>query len=232
MKNLNSENNRSASVNPKEILELIECGESSTLEFKRKVSSVHKIAKEITALANTMGGYLLIGVDDDGTIYGIDSEKSETDLVLTACEFHIFPHVMPEIEVVSIKGKDILVIYIHESNSKPHKVFEEDVKESALRAYIRVGEKSVIASREMTRILAGTSLDAKPLTLSIGNNEKRLFAYLEKHEKATVKDFAGLTNISLRRAERLLVRLVRAGVLQIHVDSSSDYFTLVEKINY
>jgi len=42
-----------------------------------------------------------------------------------------------------------------------------------------------------------------------------------------VKDFARLVNISKRRAERILVQLVRAGVLQIHIDSEEDYFTYI-----
>lgn len=220
-------------MKPRELRDLIAEGESSTLEFKRKISSPKKIAKEITAFANTIGGYLLIGVDDDGTIYGIESEKSDIDLVEQACNFCIIPPVQPIIEVVNIYDLDVLVVYIPESISKPHKLEDEDINhESALRAYIRVGEKSVIASKEMTRVLAGSSPDAKPVTISIGDKERRLFDYIEKNERATVKDFSRLCNISIRRAERLMVRLVRAGVLQIHVDSAHDYFTLIEKPTY
>ena len=78
-------------MNRKQLIELISQGESSTLEFKRKISSFHKIAKEISAFANTIGGYLLIGVDDDGSIVGVESEKSTVDEIKTACEFYLFP---------------------------------------------------------------------------------------------------------------------------------------------
>ncbi len=84
----------------------------------------------------------------------------------------------------------------------------------------------------MTRVLAGRNEESKPITLSIGDKEKRLFDFMEKNERATVKDFSRLVNISIRRAERLLVRLVRAGVLQIHIDTANDYFTLVQRIKY
>ena len=63
----------------KEINELIAGGESTIVEFKRKISKPEKIAKEMVAFANTKGGYLIVGVDDNGTIYGIDSEKYEFD---------------------------------------------------------------------------------------------------------------------------------------------------------
>lgn len=211
----------------KELLELIAKGESSMLEFKRKSTEPVKIAKEIAAMANTNGGYLLIGVDDNGKIYGIESEKSEIDFIERTCGFYIIPPIMPNIEIVNIFDKDILVLKIEPSKVKPHRIVLEnpETKKDIYRAYIRVGEKSVEASREMTRLLKSIS-DEKPLILSIGDKEKRLFEFLEKNERATVKDFAKIVNISDRRAERIMIRLVRAGVLQIHNDTNHDYFTL------
>jgi len=218
-------------MNRKQLIELISHGESSTLEFKRKISSFHKIAKEISAFANTIGGYLLIGVDDDGSIVGVESEKSTVDEIKTACEFYLSPSLVPDIDIISIYKQEIIVVYIFESSHKPHAILEDpDNKNSEKKVYIRVGEKSIAASREMSRVLSGMSPDAKPLTLSIGDKERRLFNFLEHNERATVGDFARLVNISNRRAERLLVRLVRAGVIQIHVDSAHDFFTLVEKV--
>jgi len=217
-----------APMHPKKLLELIAEGESSTLEFKRKSTTPFKLAKEISALANTRGGTLLIGVDDDGTIYGIESEKTEIEAVEIACGFHIDPPVKTAMEVIHINGKEILFVKIDEGLNKPYKLMIEntDTKQIHHRAYIRIGEKSVEASREMYRLLKNSS-SGKPLKISIGENEKRLFSYLEKKEKATVKDFSRLVNISERRAERLMIKLVQAGVLQIHNDSTRDYFTLV-----
>jgi predicted HTH transcriptional regulator len=210
-----------------ELIEIIEQGECSTIEFKRKIASPQKIAKEISAFANTKGGYLLIGIDDDQSIVGIHSEKDDVDNILFACGFFLDPPLKPRISIVNLYNREIIVAYIAESQNKPHKfVKDPDAKHPEKRAYIRVGEKSVMASREMSRVLASTTND-KPLRMIVGDMEKRLFIYLDKHERATVKDFAKLVNISKRRAERLMVRLVRAGVLQIHADSSSDYFTLV-----
>ncbi len=210
-----------------ELIEIIEQGECSTVEFKRKIASPQKIAKEISAFANTKGGYLLIGVDDDRSIIGVHSEKDDVDNILFACEFFLDPPLIPKITIMNLYNREIIVAYINESQTKPHKLVKDpDAKQPEKRAYIRVGEKSVMASREMSRVLASTT-DDKPLRMIVGDMEKRLFIYLEKHERATVKDFARLVNISKRRAERLMVRLVRAGVLQIHSDSSSDYFTLV-----
>lgn len=214
----------------KELLDLISKGESSTLEFKRKISSLEKIAKEIVAFSNTIGGYLLIGVDDDGYVIGVPSEKTIQEQLETACEFFINPPVKAHIEFVELYGEDVVVCYINESKHKPHTILNPNDENKKPLVYIRVGEKSLVASGEMKRVLATTNPDSKPLRIVIGDKEKRLFRYLEQNERATVKDFAHLVNISNRRAERLMVRLVKAGVLQIHVDTAHDYFTLVDKI--
>lgn len=213
-------------MNNKKILEIINSGESTTVEFKRKATTAAKLAKEIAAMANTSGGYLFIGVDDNGFIYGIDSEKSESDIVEKACGFFIEPPIEADILVANIQNKDILILKINESSTKPHKaLIDEQNSKKEYKVYIRLGEKSVEASSEMSRLMRQRT-ENKPLKLSIGENEKRLFNYLEKHEKITVKDFASLTNISNRRAERLLIRLVRVGAISIHNDSNHDYFTL------
>ena len=51
-----------------ELNQLASLGEGPSLEFKRKVPRPERIAKEVIAFANTRGGRLLLGVDDDGTI--------------------------------------------------------------------------------------------------------------------------------------------------------------------
>jgi predicted HTH transcriptional regulator len=66
------------------------------------------------------------------------------------------------------------------------------------------------------------------MTLHIGDREKRLFAFLEEHHRITVKEFANLVNISLRRSSQILVRLVRAEVLNICTNTTDEYFTLAE----
>jgi ATP-dependent DNA helicase RecG len=55
------------------IEELLRRGEGKTLEFKRDLSSPRNILKTLTAFANTAGGVLLIGVDDETrAVFGID----------------------------------------------------------------------------------------------------------------------------------------------------------------
>lgn len=219
-------------MNAKKLRAIIELGETDTVEFKRKFSGFEKIAKEMIALANTRGGLLLVGVDDDGTIIGVDSEKSEIDLLTSSAEFYSDPPIEHDIEVVEIDNVDVIVVRIPESRTKPHQLVPSQSESNGAidprdsRVYIRQGEKSVAASREVARVLAAEQPDAPPLVLEIGNIERTLFDHLEKNERITLREFRHLVNISERRASRSLVRLVRAGLIRLFTNEGEDYYTL------
>jgi predicted HTH transcriptional regulator len=209
-----------------ELKALISEGENFKIEFKRQFSSVEKIAKELIAFANTKGGMILFGVDDDGTIYGVESEKSEADLIYEAAHDYCEPPIEPIVQVIELNKKDIVVAIVEESRIKPHRL--QDYKRTTTRdakVYIRVNDKSVIASREVVKILESEGSNSEPLSIIIGENERRLFKYLEENERVTVREFAKLVNISDRRAGRILVNLVRAGVIRIHTEEKFEYFT-------
>lgn len=214
----------------KDVNRLIEEGEGFEIEFKRKVTTPEKISRTLIAFANTKGGHILFGVDDDGSIVGIESEKSEVELIEQAGTVYCVPEVHPILDIVPFDGRDVIVAYVEESSDKPH-YFTGNVNGDAqngeeTRVYIRVNDKTVMASKEVVRILRGERSDAKPMKIEIGENEKRLFKYLEEHERITTQEFSKLVNISERRASRILVSLVRASVIRIHTLEKRDFFTL------
>ncbi|MDH7515676.1 MAG: ATP-binding protein [Bacteroidota bacterium] len=208
-----------------EFTAILEAGEGISVEFKRKVTSPEKIAREIVALANTTGGILLFGVDDDRTVIGVRSEKEEMDYIRQAAEECSDPPVPYRTTIFNVQGRDVICMEIPESTRKPHYAVEPETGER--KAFIRVGENSVQASREMVKIMEYRSGSAGPVRIMIGEAERRLFSYLETHDRITVKEYSELINVSKRRASRLLIRLVRAGVLAIHTMEKSDFFTLM-----
>jgi len=209
-----------------ELYNLIEDGENSTVEFKRKFSSPEKIAKEMIAFANSKGGKILFGVDDDRTIVGVESEKGEMELIDTAARFYCEPEVIYEYEIISIKKKDVVVVHIPESKNKPHRVISDD-NEDEYKVYIRYNDKSVHASRETISILKGSNPKSHPVKINFGEIEKSLMKYLGENEKITVKGFKKLANISERRASRILVALVRAQIIRHHRVDNNEFFTMV-----
>jgi len=217
---------RPPAMNYKDIQVLLEEGEGFEVEFKRKVSTPVKVARTLIAFANTKGGTILFGVDDDRTVVGVGSEKEEIEMIRTAGGIHCEPPIEPDIEVVSYKGKDVIAVMVSESDAKPHALtLESDDAPEGTNVFIRVNDKTVEASKEVVRILEAESPDAPPLRIAIGDSERRLFDHLDAHERITVQGYADLVNISHRRASRSLIQLVRAGVLRIHTHEKEDYFT-------
>ncbi|MBF8247933.1 MAG: putative transcriptional regulator [Bacteroidetes bacterium] len=213
-------------MNYRDLQDLVEEGEGFQLEFKRKVSSPEKTARTLIGFANTKGGTILFGVDDDHSVVGVESEKSEVEMIKAAGSVLCEPPIDPDIEIVSYKSKDVIVVRVAESGEKPHAFIGEiGLKDYEERVFIRVNDKTVVASKEVVRILRSETPDAPPLRITIGEPERRLFDYLEDHERITVREFGKLVNVSNRRASRTLTQLVRAGVLRIHTHEKEDYFT-------
>jgi predicted HTH transcriptional regulator len=214
----------------KDVTRIIEEGEGFEVEFKRKVTTPEKIARALIAFANTKGGHILFGVDDDGTVVGVESEKSEVDLIHQAASEFCFPGIEPAIDIVAFDDEDVIVVYVEESSDKPH-YFTGNSNggtqgEDETKVFIRVNDKTIMASKEVVKILRDGRSDAPPMHYEIGENEKRLFRHLDEHERITAREFSNLVNISEQRASRILVSLVRAGVVRIHTLEKSDYFTL------
>ena len=210
-----------------ELNEMIENGENDKVEFKRKFSSPEKIAKEMIAFANSKGGKILFGIDDDKTIIGVESEKGELELISTAAKFYCEPEIEFTTEIMLIKNKDVVVVNIEESNMKPHRLITDEQVENEIKVYIRLNDKSIMASKETIKILKNSNDNSPPLQIFIGDIEKALFDFLNANEKITVKGFKRLVNISERRASRTLVNLVQAKVIRHHYFGNEDYFTLV-----
>ena len=212
----------------RELIDLIEEGENIQCEFKRKFSTPEKIAREMIAFANTKGGYILFGIDDDKSIVGVESEKETTELVKDAANNYCEPKLDFDVEFKEVKGKEIVIVSIPESNKKPHRVqdYQNTLDINTAVVTIRVNDKSVQASKEMIRILRSQTTEMALTKYVIGPNEKAAFEYLSKNEKISVKELSNLVNISERRASRTLVKMVRANLLMIHTkDNGEEFFT-------
>ena len=214
-----------------DLKELIEEGENAHCEFKRKFSSHEKIAREMIAFANTKGGYLLIGVDDNKEIVGVESEKSESELVKDVAQNFCEPPLDFSIDYIDMNGKEVVIVEVPESKKKPHRLqdYKNEFDINKAIVTIRVKDKSVQASKEMVRILRAQTNNLQLKNYSPGPEEKFVFDYLANNEFITVKELSKAINISERRASRTLVKLVRANLLMIHIkDNGEEYFTGVE----
>ena len=230
-----------------DIRRLVEQGEGEMIEFKRKVAHPDKIVREIVAFANTSGGNLLIGVDDDGSIPGIKFAEEEIFALEQAIQRWCRPQLVYNHQTIPITQKRSVVHYfIHESDRKPHLVLSGALsssdhtvqvksknqpapKTTARKsqrkgiAYVRYQDQSLQASTEMWQILKQGRRD-RDIRFTYGDKEKLLMQHLEQHRKITLREFCAAARLPRRVASRTLVRLVLANVLSIIPKEKEDVF--------
>ena len=210
----------------KRLKKMIHRGEGERLDFKQTVSDPCKIAKTITSFANTRGGTLLIGVRDNKTIRGVDPEE-EKYVLETAATFHCDPAV-PLIyrEVEDHEAEAIILeVTIAESRQKPHYAID---RHDQRHVYIRQHDRSLPASKLMIDMMRQGKLPVglgERVVQHLGHNEKKLFAFLEKHQRVTLKQFMQIVNISKRRAARTLHELTLRGMVRLHDHEKEPYYT-------
>lgn len=150
-----------------ELLEIIANGENSGVEFKRDDVRPEQLAKEIVALANFQGGKVILGVEDDGTITGIQRENLEEWVMDTVFGRYVHPMILPFYEEIQVDDEyRIAVITITQGTAKPYVVRHKDREE----IYVRVGSTSRRASREQQARLFALGGMLHPETLPVSGS--------------------------------------------------------------
>ncbi|UKT65517.1 AlbA family DNA-binding domain-containing protein [Pedobacter mucosus] len=206
------------------IKNLILQGEGVRLDFKKTITSKEKIAKSLVAFANNKGGKLLIGVADDGSIKGVKSEEEEKYMILTASHQFCKPAIEPFFEEIYVDDKLVLVVNIPESETKPHYALDDQKK---WWAYVRIEDKSVLASKIIVEVLKQDHLN-KGVLITYSDNEKKLLEYLSANEKITLKEFSKMLRCSFRKAQKILVSLILTNVIRTHTSEKGEFFTAVK----
>ncbi|WP_336368096.1 RNA-binding domain-containing protein [Marinobacter sp. C2H3] len=148
-----------------ELLEIIANGENSGVEFKRDDLRPEQLAKEIVALLNFQGGKLLLGVEDDGSITGIQRPGLEIWVMDTVFGRYVHPMALPYYEEVALDdGLRVAVLTLTQGTAKPYVVRNNNREE----IFVRVGSTSRLATREQQARLfeSGGMLHAEILPVS------------------------------------------------------------------
>ena len=124
------------------IKRLISEGEHCHQDFKFEISDARKIARSISAFANTEGGRLLVGVKDNGKIAGIRSEE-EIYMIEAAANMYCQPNMEIQTQTFHVEGKTVLEIRIDEAKEKPVYALDE---ENHPKAYIRIKDENILAT--------------------------------------------------------------------------------------
>lgn len=206
---------------------IVRQGEGLNVEFKLKIKHPEKIVREVVAFANTEGGLLIIGVSDDKQIIGAKFPEEDEYILKKAIAEYCFPEIPYEVERIPLaesSDRALLLFHIPKSSHFPHKIIKGEDKG---KIYIRVGEQSIQASKEMRSYLKEKRKN-KNYRFHYGAKEHTLMQYLALHKNITVSQFAKIANISIKTASRTLVLLTLARVLKISAKEHEDEFSLAE----
>ena len=188
------------------IAELISQGENQQLDFKFEISDSKKIARTLSAFANTEGGTLLIGVKDNGNIAGIRSEE-EYYMLEAASEMYCRPIVPFKAKEWNIEGKVILEVKVKASSVKPHKSPD---KNDEFKAYIRIDDENIVAP-EILEMAWSKMSDLEGTHLTISQPVEKLFKYLDVNSYITVSQFRKIARVNYNTAKSILSDLLAIG---------------------
>jgi predicted HTH transcriptional regulator len=196
-------------MNAIELIDIINAGETSKVQFKRELDD-DKFAAEMIAMSNSKGGQILIGVEDKtGKISGLTFEQlqSYNNRLANIANDKVKPQILISTEVVSITTETgdnkILVVYVNEGTNKPY-------KDNGGTIWMKQGadKRKLIDNNEIMRLFQqGSNLLADEMEVydtSIDDIDERLFAdYFKKEFKISYQE-KGLTYEEALRAKRVL----------------------------
>ena len=195
------------------LLGIIARGEGEEVEFKRSVAGV---AEAVCAMANTKGGYVLVGIDDRGRVTGVEPEEEEK---LVSHLQGLVPPPEISIEKIPVNAKVILVVRVKRSS--------RFISLGSV-AYIRVGrsnrpldvEELAIKSVEELKV----SFDALPSPAPEEVLNRRLFEeFLERRERVRSIPIRGGLEDNLTKLKVVKERKLTIAGLLFFTDNPQEY---------
>lgn len=212
----------------RELEKYIREGEHQTQDFKFRIDSAQKIAKTLSAFANTDGGSLLIGVKDNGKITGVDPQE-EYYMIEGAATLYCKPPVA--FNTVVYQNDDehyVLQIEVPESQEKPHYAKDEQGK---WLAYIRQADENFLANRVLIHYMKDKKLDSQRKNMvAYSQDERALFNLLSQEKEISLSRFIKKTKLPLYKGERLLATFLKWGIIKSRATDKGIRFYLSESL--
>lgn len=200
---------------------LIAEGEHWQQDFKFEISDARKIAKTLSAFANTQGGRLLIGVKDNGKIAGVQSAE-EQYMIDAAADLYCRPKVEYNMQNFLVENKTVLVVQVEESQEKP--VFAQDNNGKWL-AYLRIKDENILATPVHLRVWQQSGSEQGEL-IEYTERERLLLELLQNNECLSLNRYCRLAHLSRPAAQHLLAKFIRYGIVEAVFEDHKFHFKL------
>lgn len=193
------------------LLRLIREGEHQQQDFKYRVADACKLAKSVSAFANTDGGRLLIGVRDDGHLSGVRSEE-EIFMMHQAAYRYCKPEPSIAFDTYHAEGRTIVIASVPPSAKRP--IFARD-EEGRMRAYVRINDENIVASPVLL-VLWRESQKARGTVITYDDAVRRLLEVLQGgggRSDQTLNQLVRFFRLPRRKVIALLARLIRFSIV-------------------
>ncbi len=207
------------------IQKLILQGEHQKQDFKFQVNDSRKIAKSISAFANTNGGKLLIGVKDNGNIAGVRSDE-EFYMIEAASEMFCKPRTDFAHRTWNVEGKTVLEIDIPSIDNKPCYALSENDK---WLAYIRYKDQNILANIIQLKFWKRMNRDAGTF-IRYSDKERILLDFLNQNAFINLKTYCKIASIPKYLAENLIVNLMITGIIEMVQNEKNTWFRLKDPL--
>lgn len=201
------------------LLSLIREGEHQQQDFKYRVSDACKLAKSVSAFANTDGGRLLIGVRDDGHLSGVRSEEEIFMMHQAAYKF-CKPEPSIKFDTFHVDGRTIVIATVPPSDKRP--VCAQD-DEGRMRAYIRIKDENIVAS-PVHLALWRESQKPQGSVITYNDDIRKLLDVMKGHQ--TLNQIVRLSRLPRHKVITLLARLIRFGTARWEYSDQQFLFSL------
>lgn len=189
------------------LLSLIREGEHQQQDFKYRVADACKLAKSVSAFANTDGGRLLIGVRDDGHLSGVRSEE-EIYMMHQAAYKYCKPEASIKFDTYHAEGRTIVIATVPPSSKRP--VCAQD-EEGRMRAYIRINDENIVAS-PVHLALWRESQKPQGAMITYNDDIRKLLDVI--HGRQTLNQIVRLSRLPRHKVITLMARLILFGTLR------------------
>jgi predicted HTH transcriptional regulator len=203
------------------LLKRISYGESQTLDFKFAVSDSRKIARSMSAFANTDGGSLLIGVKDNGRLAGIRSEE-EIYMAEAAATMHCKPEVHFSSVLYQIQNKEILEIIIPAKKDELTLAPNEQGKHVA---YLRYRDANYIAGNIYERVWKSRRTKANT-HLKISEYHKAIMELMERKGIVSLELVADSLDLTKKFASGIIENLILLDVVDFKLTEQGMHYGL------
>ncbi|MCK9255776.1 MAG: ATP-binding protein [Bacteroidales bacterium] len=210
------------------ILERIKQGEGLNLDFKHSINDAKKIARSLSAFANTKGGSLLIGVRDNGSIAGVNSEE-EYFMIETAALIYCKPSIEFAVDNFNVLGKQVLEIIVAEAKNKPHLSPDND---GVFRAYLRVNDENIIAPKTLVEVWKRLQKGVKGVKINFDENISFLLKEINQNGSISKSSFVRHTGLKSIVANKILTNLLIMNILDIEITATETKYIFNKNFDF